>query len=115
MMHDWPAFLLILLLGAIGVGLFFHEPKGRSWTGNLLQPVGCLLLLSLVLRLVARPASPWRIRALLLVLAGALVTRNYLGLRHWRKTGDRAGLWSTVGLDVLVLVGVAAGLVWWGF
>ncbi len=114
-MNDWLTFSLILVLGAFGTWLFFLEIKGRSWALHLLQPLGCLLAFSLVLRLATKSSTALGTPALLLVGVGVLITRNVLGLRHWRKTGDRTGLWSTVALDVLVLLGAAGSLYYWGF
>ena len=109
-MNDGAAFILILLLGAIGTWLYFYEAKANAWALSILRALGCLILFSLLLRLVMVSGSRPRLLALLLVSAGFLITRNLLGLRHWRKTGDRTGLWSTIGLDALVIVLVLAGL-----
>lgn len=116
-MNDSLTFFLILLLGTIGTWLFFYEAKEKfwepsfmRWARTILQPLGCLISFSIILRLVKDNPSHLNILGLLIVLVGFLITRNYLGLNHWRKTGDRAGLWSTIGLDALVFLFVMVGL-----
>lgn len=114
-MNTYFDFLLILLLGALGTWLFFYEFKARSWGISILQSLGFLVSFSLIVRLVKDSSSRLSVLALLIVLVGFLITRNYLGLKHWWKTGDRAGLWSTIGLDATVIILVLAGLHYWKF
>ena len=110
-MSEYASFFLILLLGVISCWLFFHEfrndswqPGLISWTKKILQPVGVLLAFCIALRLVKEEPSQLACLALLIVVAGFLFTRNFLGLSYWRRTGDRTGLWSTVGLDLILVI-----------